>query len=381
MVAGNGLSVACAPDLALGNLTGELLRQLDNWTTGEPQVMAAIKKISQLVERDDEFDSNDFEKLVGAFDTQEEMLRRIREIEATDGESSGEVSSAVDTILNLTQRVKDVAVGIVLQTILDRTPGVLEKTEPLKKFLTGMTESFDGYITYGNLNYDGLALSAMLHGKVPVCDLADPRHQWPVTIEYTDASGGLLGSSATYQVMPLRTSLDTLPMESKYRVRLVHPHGSLVYATDLHGGGTYKFPIKAHRTHGSLSAIRYPKRNFRPAVVLTNVSEKPRIVTEQPFKFAYEVLEKGLRDSDHWLIAGYSFRDKSINELLRRILSEKTTLPKILVSTFEDDLDYDLVYRELGIGWLSYDPPNILSVNRDGIEKLTDSFEWYLFKG
>jgi len=380
VVAGNGLSIACSEDLVLGELTKVLLSQLDAMSTDGSDVLSAVQEISKRIERDDEFDSEDFEKLVGAFDTQTALLLELKAISNVIEQDPDSILEAIDKVSLFTERVRDVGIGIVLQAILDRTPGVASKTEPLKNFLSAMVNDFDGYITFGNLNYDGLILSTMLSENLPVCDMASPFNTESLNINYVDDYGVPLGSSRSYTMYPLRTESNDLPSGSNYRIRLVHPHGSLAFVRNRETGKSYKIPIQAHRNHGSLSAIKYPNRTFTPAVVLTNASEKSRIVEEQPFKLAYEVLADGLGKAEHWLIAGYSFRDKSINEMLRKKLHEKDTAPQILVSTYGDALEYDLVYKELGIGWLAFEPPNILTINREGIERLPVSWDWTLFR-
>lgn len=377
MVAGNGLSIACSRDLALGELTKVLYEELDTLSTDGSSIISAVQALSQRVERDPEPDRNDFEKLVGAFDTQTVHLQDLRIVSNAIEENPDGLLQSIDQVIGFTEKVRNMGVGIVLQAILERTPGVSTKTQPLINFLEAMKSDFGGRITFGNLNYDGLVLAAMLNRGFPVCDMANPEGVRNFAFEHRGSDGMATSVTSSYRGIPLHTEASTLPTDPAHRIRLVHPHGAINF---LKGGdGIFKFPLPLFRQLPILSSQIYPESIYRPMVVLTNSSEKSRLVQEEPFKLAYEVLADGLRNSDHWLIAGYSFRDESINNMLRDIFRERTNQPKVLVSTLGDDPTDWTIRKAFGLDiWDAFNP-GVMTINREGIEELPMTWDWAMF--
>lgn len=69
-LAGNGLSISYNEDLKLQKITKNLMGEIEKTTeVGAPKVIKEIRKVFLSAERDVEnWDTNDFEELVGSFD-------------------------------------------------------------------------------------------------------------------------------------------------------------------------------------------------------------------------------------------------------------------------------------------------------------------------
>ncbi|MEZ2389068.1 hypothetical protein AB6813_05860 [bacterium RCC_150] len=114
------------------------------------------------------------------------------------------------------------------------------------------------------------------------------------------------------------------------------------------------------------AGLREGRPKWRPAVVLANQRDKTHHVGRYPFKLAYEVFQKGLRDSDHWIVIGYSFRDACVNDILRNEFIRREVKPKVLVSTFGHSPTMEEVERAFGWGAEDKDSSGWLNINREG---------------
>lgn len=183
---------------------------------------------------------------------------------------------------------------------------------------------------------------------------------------------------ATYSARNLRTALN-FPSGDKYRVKLLHMHGSLTYWESTSSDVRVKVPIEALRLHDLWEGLRTSSPGWRPSVVLANSLDKAKHVKAPPFDVAYEAFRAGLGEAEHWLIIGYSFRDQCVNEELRKEFSRRSQKPAVLVCTYGDDLKLEDIHRAFGWGAEDGSSWGWLSVNRQGAVGLEASFEWSMF--
>ncbi|MFF5793693.1 hypothetical protein ACFY5D_16730 [Paeniglutamicibacter sp. NPDC012692] len=374
VVAGNGLSVAFSNDLVLGTITEKLKNELSAIAPNGDQVLQALAKIAGRIEDDGSFDEGDFEQLVGAFESQAALLEDLADLTGLAGEGNTSLQASLLEVRGFAGDLLKKGTGIILKTILDSAPTGWDATAHMHPFFRQICHEYSGDITFANLNYDSLVLSCLAMLGLPFCDLADPRR--PAQIKFTDDEAGEVKVVGEYEGWSLRDALD-FPFNK--RIRLVHPHGSLTFWKDMNTGEVVKIPLNALRTHNIFTDLDVNSKNMIPAVVLANSREKPRRVKEYPFDLAYKAMAHGLSTSDHWLIVGYSFRDESVNIELRNALSRKTVKPKILISTFGDELTEEMVKDS--IGWGTEHGPSVQNIyfDREGVEGLEQRPSWKIF--
>lgn len=368
MIAGNGLSIAFTRDLLLSRITERLVEEFENLAEDGSDVLAALRKLAEGIEDDGTIDDNDFEQLVGSFESQAALLKDLSSLASILPEGGTTLPAAIDEVREFTRKLLTRGTGIVLKTILDASGGHSDSAGQIQNLFRAMDDCFDGTVTFANLNYDVLVLKTLLEIRVSMCDMG--LGYGTATFVISDEDGSEL---SRYRGKPLRTSLN-FPPRNKFR--LVHPHGSLTYWKNSKTEVVGKVDVDVLRNHDLFSNLAESSGNVMPAVVLANSREKPKRVKEYPFSLAYEAMSAGLDESDHWLIVGYSFRDESVNNALRNALSKKKKKPKILVSTFGNDLTEELI--EGAIGWEGPTVQNIF-IDRDGVEGLERRWGWGVF--
>lgn len=374
VIAGNGLSVAFSEDLLLGSITERLLEELSEIAPNGNDVLRALAKVASRIEDNGSFDVNDFEQLVGAFESQAALLEDLSELAGLASSGGTTLQQSLDDVQQFTRQLLRMGTGIVLKIILDSSPTDWDSTSHLHPFFRSFYREFSGRITFANLNYDYLVLSTMNMLEFSFCDMADPRKG--ASVEFTDDESGEVLTIGQYSGYQLRDNLEFPPHK---RVRLIHPHGSFTYWKDTNSGIVVKIPINSLRQHDILTDIDENSSNIIPTVVLANSREKPRRVLEQPFKLAYEAMAQGLVDSKHWLIVGYSFRDESVNAELRKAFLRHDPKPKILVSTFRNDLRRSDVHDAIGWGAEDGSSFSTISFDREGVEGIEERGPWSVF--
>lgn len=377
VVAGNGLSIAFSKTLLLENITRTLLSELSSIAPDGSPVLKAVQSVAQRVEHDDKPDESDFEKLVGAFETQAGLILELEQLVDLVPSKSEQIREHIKATADFARRVCDIGTNIVLDCILKNSPTTVDRTSHMHGFFKNLIHTFDGHITIANLNYDSMIMSCLLQIDAPMCDMALGWGESKINITNTkdDDTKEVVGS---YLAKPMRLTSD-FPAESKYRLRLLHPHGSVTYWKSRKDGKVVKIPLEALRKHNLLGSTKYERPSMSPAVVLANSLEKPRRVKEAPFNLGYEALGKGLDESEHWLIAGYSFRDHSINETLRESFQKRKSKPQVLVSTLGWDPPEERIHNAFGLTSTDGDPAFWLSIDRGGVENLNLSPEWRSF--
>lgn len=368
VIAGNGLSIAFSKELLLNKITERLVAEFDALSGDETGVLGTLRNLADRIEDNGTIDENDFEQLVGSFESQAALLSDLAELAALLPEGGTALPAAIEEVRNFTSKVLSRGTGIVLKTILEASDSYSESAENINKLFREIDNCFAGTVTFANLNYDILVLKTLLGLRFTMCDMG--KGYGNVKLSIMNDRGELL---TNYSGKPLRTSLD-FPEQAKFR--LVHPHGSLTYWKNTETGVIGKVPIEALRSHDLFSSLGASEGKIRPAVVLANSREKQKRVKEYPFNLAYQAMSESLKSSDHWLIVGYSFRDESVNSALRIALANRKRKPMILVSTFGDELTKEMVLNE--IGWEGPSIQNVY-IDRGGVEGLERRWDWNLF--
>lgn len=377
VVAGNGLSISFTENLKLDRITSELTENLDHATNGNESATAAMRSIADMFEHDhQEGDtaSEDFERLVGAFESQAVIIDELEDLVSLAPTNDENLVKSIKATADFSRRVRDIGTRVVLKTILENSEVEEDQTKSMEDFFESIANAFGGTISFGNLNYDPLVLKMMLRLRLPFCDLGDGRSLNLVGI-YRKTSDGKREQVGSHQTYELRDSVN-FPRTKSMRIRLIHLHGSVTYWKKRSDSKVSKFPLEALRFGNLLKIDGVNFDRWEPSVVLANTFEKPRRVQEYPFRVGYDALTAGLKNSDHWLIVGYSFRDESINDMLRRTFTEKVVKPTILVSTYGEELKSETIRSCFPTDEAD---PNWLLVDRDGAMKLPKTETWQEF--
>ncbi len=367
VLVGNGLSVAINPDLNLRTITQELVDRIRAATTDGSDVVAAMKEIAERALPAGATSDGDFEILVGAFGAESRTLSYLHELASLMSPKDDDLRGAIRQVSEFAERVRDEGISHVLEVIFERSQGWSSGTGKLHEFVEAITTCFEGKIAIGNLNYDTILLSALLT-KLEHTELADMGHGWKKSTITADGREIL--------VPALRTSVADFPSN---RVRLLHLHGSLTYWSNKEKTVFAKIDTATLSTFDQWAAIREQKTDVRPVVVLANQRDKSEHVTRHPFSVAYEAFENGLMDSSHWLVVGYSFRDISVNEMMRAEFSNRADKPRVLVVTHGDQPSLHEVERAFGWGAEDGDSSSWLTINRDGATEMKNSVDWREF--
>ncbi|WP_082924621.1 SIR2 family protein [Paenarthrobacter nicotinovorans] len=378
VLVGNGLSIAFNSELNLASITKEMIARMQAATEDGDKVVHAMNEIARRAVSDGEVTDEDFEKLVGAFDSQVLTLDELRKLADLVASDDTELRQSIKDVANFSQSVRDNGISYVLEVIVERSYANWTRDGEMHDLIEAMVEDFGGSIHIGNLNYDTLLLSALKAVDAPMCDMGHGYERFYVVVKDDDDPDD---EGVRYQVNRLRRGND-FPTGPAHRVKLLHLHGSLTYwrsmeREDLH----FKAPIDMLRNHQLWAGLREGEPRYRPAVVLANQRDKAHHVGRYPFKLAYEVFADGLSQADHWLIIGYSFRDACVNDILREEFIRRKDKPTVLVSTFGDDLDAEEVERAFGWGAEDEDSSPWLTINRLGAAGLETSTDWTLFTG
>lgn len=367
VLVGNGLSVAVNPDLNLRNITQELMDRIGGASTDGSDVVAAMKEIAERALPMGAASDGDFETLVGAFGAESRTLSYLHELASLISPQDDELRAAIKQVSEFANQVRDEGLSHVLEVIFERSQGWSTGTPQLHEFIQAIATSFEGHIAIGNLNYDTLLLSALL-ATLDHAEVADMGHGWKKTT--------ITANGHKITVPALRASTNDFPTN---RVRLLHLHGSLTYWSNMERTVFAKVDTSALASLGQWEAIRDRTTNVRPVVVLANQRDKSEHVVQFPFSIAYEAFRKGLEDSSHWLVVGYSFRDICVNDVLRAEFSSRKQKPTVLVVTYGDSLSTHEVERAFGWGAEDGDSSLWLTVNRGGAMEMKSSRDWKNF--
>jgi len=368
VLVGNGLSIAFNPDLNLRVITEEMTTRISAESSDGSDVVAAMKEIAERALPSGASSDSDFEVLVGAFGAEGRTLGYLQRLAQLVSPQDEDLKDSIQRVADFAEEVRDSGISHVLQVISSRSYGDWAGAERLHKLVTQIVSTFKGRVVFGNLNYDTLLLSALIATSQDM--LADMASGWQ-KVSIVDDDG-------TTKLWPaLRTTASDWPNDR--RVRLLHLHGSLTYWGNRERTTFAKLDAEYLRLPDQWEAVRNNATALRPAIVLAKQNDKSIQVLEYPFSLAYELFGTGLKDADHWLIVGYSFKDTPVNDLLRGEFAERETKPRVLVVTFENELT--LLEVERAFGWNAEDEASDswLSVYRGGADGAEDSNDWTEF--
>lgn len=329
---GNGLSVAYSNDLSVVRLTEAMA---DRFT--ELGATDAERALAGIAEDLGQPDPGGFEQLLGPLESLSRAIWGLPGLVALSQQPGLEVANSGAQVAEFARSVHRVGLAIVLGYVADHSVGIgggqFENTvmRVCRRLVEGCEPDagLGDLLTIATLNYDGLLTSALtsLH-EDGICELSDLGH-------------GLHRShrSVTEGIGPLVESWDLRTFDDLIGdTHLLHLHGSLGWLADPRSNQTWKFDLQSLRSLGGLPESYWDRllqgqTTVVPKVVLTD--QKARAIAEWPFSLAYAIFEERLIASDRWLIGGYGFGDRPINEVLRRARRERQRkglgAPKVLL--------------------------------------------------
>ncbi len=379
VLVGNGLSIAFNPQLAIPKINAEIVDRLNRaGALGTTPALVMQQVAQNLMQGSGDAYSN-FEALLGPFDQQVDSLKMLRQLADLAGPHSLLVGNALDLSAQFIDDLRRYGVSHALEIIASRSKANHDLRQGVHDFVTAIVKaSGGGHVTIGNLNYDSLVLAALTHlYDADLCDMADGR-AFPQTHEVVD------GLDWGIPARPLRVVGD-YPM--RRRIRLLHLHGSLTWlrAPGTSGAqGVYRFEIEPLRSAGYWEAWREGRSGWTPEVVLTNQTTKDALVRRYPFSLAYDSFYQRLLTSDRWLIAGYSFGDGCVNDLLARAWAARRVTPQVMIVARSSTPTEDRILEALAFDPIlggHPDPNRWLHIFRGGLEKAPGSAAWAQWTG
>lgn len=362
---GNGLSIAYNSKLAMPALTDRILERLAAELGGDDAGQALL-----TLARTPDATTN-FEALLGPLDDIGDLLRRFSRIASIVPDGT-EASEHLDGAAAFFRAVRRLGISHTLEVIDELAVARHEEMGSVDAFLNALVEL--GQLTIANLNYDSLVLASLLNNhKDEVCDMKcgyDPQAQSIGGVGHPPKTGWGMRSAA--ELLPGGWS-DGLP------IRLLHLHGSLSWLRSP-GRKTFGFTMDDVRQPSYWQSWRNGDTAWEPVVILTNQDRKGSAVTDHPFNLAYSAFERHLAEADRWIIAGYSFGDECVNEMLASAFHRHSeAAPAILVATKGEcptraQILEALQHEEVP----EYGPPasDFLYECRDGIEEAPGSEAW-----
>ena len=367
VLVGNGLSIAYNPGLRLDAITKHFLQNLESESFDGSEVVNAMRKVARHAFPDGPDEQHDFELLVGAFENSSLYFKELSILAENMDSDAESTLAALDRLALFAQTVRNSATSRILEVIMQNSRARRSEENVISNFADAICGSFNGKITFGNLNYDSLLAAALVDRyQGELTDMADGRQGARIKVS---------NSKSTGEASRLRES------ESDFqdsRLLLLHLHGSLTFWA----GEKYrvKIPVSLLTDLDQWSSIRTGKARAYPLVALTGPSEKSNTVEKFPFNLAYRMFRASLQTSDKWLIAGYSFRDRSVNKMLSEEFWRGAARPKILVIDKDNSLLLTTIYEAFDWNVVEHgDPSAWLSICRSGMEEFRSSKVWSTF--
>ncbi|AQA03685.1 hypothetical protein BVC93_16070 [Mycobacterium sp. MS1601] len=364
MLVGNGLSIAFSTNLLLSNITQQVIERLTVQYEGRSdEVAQAMRQVAIRAKADDDPSTN-FETLIGAFGGQSDILGDLNRY-ASLTEDNPDMSQAITKVRKFVQEVRQRGIGHTLQVIVENSKPDNGSFGTISNFFSLAADQFTGYVTIANLNYDDLILTEFSRDKYDgkFCDLGAGYGEFQID--------NVLDSP--FSAFPLRDK-NNLP----HLIRLLDLHGAVTFWRV--GNRQVKIPLAIARKPELWERYRTGAIDAEPLVVLANQHDKIDHVKRDPFQLAYEIADTDFRDSEHWLIVGYSFKDTCVNDLLKRAWLARRQPPKILIVTMGDELTTGRI--ENVFGWETNKfAENRARIWRDGVTGLGESGLWKSFVG
>lgn len=376
---GNGVSVAFNTDLAMRELTAAIIEKINEGGDGDAS-QALLSLVNDLPE---DSAREDFEALIGPLDRLSETIKAFGALSHLATRASEDVQSDLKGASAFFDDVRRTGVSIALETIDERAYASEPDMRVITDFVDAIGEAAGtgSKVTIANLNYDSLVMKALISEQDPkVCDMADGRVHKKIQRD-------IVGEGKKRVGHPLRAASDfDAEFMRKQRVLLLHLHGSVSWLRSPEpedGGQVFRFKISTLRSDGFWAAWRAGRTNWEPVVVLTNQQHKSATVAEPPFSIAYDQFRERLKTSGRWMIAGYSFRDQCVNDVLREVWRERQGVEtRIMVVAYGDDLQEAVILDALGYdSEMDAVPSEFLTISRGGIQAAPASQEWLTWTG
>lgn len=367
VLVGNGLSIAFNPNLRLEKITQKFLENLENETFDGTAVVAAMRKIARNAFPNSPDNPQDFELLVGAFENSRLYLQELSLLAENMDRESDTTLAALERLAKFAETVRKTATSHILEVIMQNSRARTSEQTVVSNFTDAICRSFPGKITFGNLNYDSLLAASLVDRHLnELTDMADGRASAKVQVANSKSFG---------DAFRLRKS------ESDYqesRLLLLHLHGSLTFWS----GDSYqvKIPVSLLSDMDQWSSIRTGQAHAFPLVALTGPTDKSTVVENFPYNIAYRVFRQSLKTSSKWLIAGYSFRDKSVNKMLNEEFWGSEVRPNVFVVDKGENLTLEAISDAFGWDLDSQgSPTKWLAICRCGIEGFSTTKVWLDF--
>jgi hypothetical protein len=326
ILAGNGLSIAYNPELALESLSAKVRAAFDAAGLGDADLLARFAAQTGATD-------SGLESMLGALDQVAAALRPLSELATLAALGAGGQQSVRQAAEALGQ-VYRVGAGVALQTIDGLARGQDDADRAAQTLLAAIPSNEP--LTVASLNYDGILPSRLLSGG-GFHDLA---------AGYESSQFEVVRGKSALACYPLRTHDD---MDS--RSVLLNLHGFLGWL--WHPDHRYwRFSLEDLREVDYWTALRTGTTKWLPAVVLTNQQIKSELVRQHPFSLAYEAFVRRLRMANRLVVAGYSFSDEYLNERLQAAVRQHdelspTTPLKIAVIDKGNALTDETIYETL----------------------------------
>lgn len=391
ILTGNGASMAVAENLGLNSLTNEVLRRFDSNVDaeageGDSDFGAIGNALKKLAAADPNINSThqDFEALVGVLDDLEAGIRTLHPLQqVVSDEARNDLEHSIAAVEEFVRRVHNIGVIHVLEVIRQRTVGLNNKSfYPTTQLIRDATAGFPGGISVGNLNYDQIMMKSILNVWKGCKD----------TFAFSDLANWSWKDVANpagldeKEFLPLRpdhehglaTQKGLAPLE------LIHLHGSMTWWQPKDCEQVVKMRSTKALNKSWWQVARSENADMSPMVVLANSRRKTEQVKRFPFNVAYSAFANRLAGANHWLIVGYSFRDAALNEVLassmREFYQHNQVFPKILVSTFGNDLNGKLVESVLSSAMEDIElAEDAVVIDRSGLGAFVNSPDWARF--
>lgn len=301
---GNGLSIELNEHLRLGELTSSFLER-------HSEDRDAIARLTGTVELEGRDPDWDFEAVVGAIESAEEVLdafmtlamnARLPELKEAANLLEGQGIPA------LARRLYYSYCAEVLSTIGELTRVAVPKSIlTFGDWLKALYE-VHAQTTVFTLNYD-----VMMERLLVADDLLQLR---PAVTDFFSGLPERTAEIQLYEAGPSTRSWLFWPSDPPpRRLHLHHLHGCLSHIRDERDGTILKIEAGAARDLDFYPALAGGAlSHYRPSIILgSRKIEKSR---EWPFSFAFLSLEEDLKEARTVVIGGYSFRDAAVNTRL-----------------------------------------------------------------
>ena len=311
----------------------------------------------------------DFEALIVAFGGQSDILGDLENYARLTETDDPILAAKIIATRKFVQEIRQRGIGHTLEVIVNNSRPANGNFSIVSGFIKLTTGAFSGRVTIANLNYDDLILT----------ELSD---HYSYNNDFSDLGAGYDKRQVNdvldkpFFAFPLRSTDNLIN-----RIRLLDLHGAVTF---WRFGNRYeKINLDTARESQLWERYRLGQIDAEPLVVLANKHDKADHVKREPFRLAYDIADTDFRNAEHWLIAGYSFRDKCVNDLLKRAMSvreERQEPTKILIVTNGDGLTSTDV--ENAFGWESgkFSDHNA-KIERTGIDGLRETAAWKWFVG